>query len=38
VPLIFFLPQFLPILLLIFWMARLRLTGWFKRYAIPQLA
>lgn len=30
VPPIFFLPQFLPIILLIFWMSRLRLTDWFK--------
>jgi hypothetical protein len=31
VPLVFFFPQLLPILLLIVWMIRLRLTGWFKR-------
>lgn len=28
VPLAFFLPQFLPLLLLTFWMIRVRLTGW----------
>ena len=31
VPPVFFLPQFLPVLLLIFWMVRVRLTGWFKQ-------
>lgn len=29
VPLAFFLPQFVPLLLLIFWMIRVRLTGWY---------
>jgi uncharacterized membrane protein len=38
VPLIFFLPQLLPIALLIFWMVRLRLTGWFKQDGVPRLA
>jgi hypothetical protein len=31
VPSIFFLPQFLPVLLLIFWMIRVRFTDWVKR-------
>ncbi len=31
VPPIFFMPQLLPILLLIFWMFRVRLTGWYKK-------
>jgi len=31
VPLAFFLPQFLPVLLLVFWMVRVRLTNWPKR-------
>jgi hypothetical protein len=30
VPGVFFLPQFIPLLLLIFWMIRVRLTGWYK--------
>ena len=34
VPLAFFLPQFLPLGLLIFWMIRVRLTGWLKRDAV----
>jgi uncharacterized membrane protein len=34
VPLAFFLPQFLPLLLLIFWMIRVRFTGWYKHDAI----
>ena len=28
VPTVFFLPQFLPLILLVFWMIRVRLTGW----------
>ena len=28
VPLVFFLPQFLPLVLLIFWIIRVRFTGW----------
>ena len=32
VPLAFFLPQFVPVFFLIFWMVRVRLTGWFRRY------
>lgn len=31
VPLVFFLPQFLPLGLLIFWMIRVRFTGWLKQ-------
>jgi uncharacterized membrane protein len=30
VPTAFFLPQFLPLLLLIFWMVRVRFPGWFR--------
>jgi hypothetical protein len=30
VPPAFFLPQFLPLILLVFWMIRVRFTGWFK--------
>jgi hypothetical protein len=30
VPVVFFLPQFLPLILLIFWMIRVRFTGWFR--------
>jgi ATP adenylyltransferase/5',5'''-P-1,P-4-tetraphosphate phosphorylase II len=30
VPMVFFLPQVLPLALLIFWMIRVRLTGWAK--------
>ena len=30
VPLAFFLPQFVPLALLIFWMVRVRFTGWLK--------
>ena len=38
VPLAFFLPQFLPLLLLIFWMIRVRFTGWYARYAVVSSA
>ena len=31
---IFFLPQFVPLALLVFWMVRVRFTGWFQRDAI----
>ena len=31
---IFFIPQFIPLVLLIFWMVRVRFTGWFEREAI----
>jgi hypothetical protein len=30
VPVAFFLPQFVPLLLLIFWMIRVHLTGWYR--------
>jgi uncharacterized membrane protein len=33
VPPAFFVPQFLPLILLIFWMIRVRFTGWFKHQA-----
>jgi uncharacterized membrane protein len=33
VPPVFFLPQFVPVLFLIFWMIHVRLTGWFPRDA-----
>ena len=33
VPPAFFLPQFLPLILLVFWMIRVRFTGWFKHRA-----
>jgi len=33
VPMVFFLPLFLPLILLIFWMIRVRFTGWFGRHA-----
>ena len=36
VPGILFLPQFLPLGLLIFWMIRVRLTGWVRRGAVLQ--
>ena len=35
---IFFLPQFVPLVLLIFWMIRVRLTGWRKSGALAQAA
>jgi len=35
---IFFLPQFVPLVLLVFWMIRVRFTGWFKRDAAVQAA
>lgn len=34
VPLAFFLPQFVPLALLIFWMIRVRFTDWFKQTAV----
>jgi uncharacterized membrane protein len=34
VPLAFFLPQFVPLALLIFWMIRVRFTDWYKRDAV----
>ena len=27
----FFLPLFVPLVLLVFWMIRVRLTGWYER-------
>lgn len=30
VPTAFFFPQFIPLLLLVFWMIKVRLTGWYK--------
>ncbi len=30
VPLAFFLPQFVPLILLIYWMIRVRFTGWYR--------
>ena len=33
VPTVFFLPQFIPLALLVFWMIRVRLTGWVERDA-----
>jgi len=30
VPLAFFLPQFVPLILLVFWMIRVRFTGWYR--------
>lgn len=36
VPTILFLPQFLPLGLLIFWMIRVRFTGWIRRGAVLQ--
>ena len=33
VPTAFFLPQFIPLGLIIFWLIRVRFTGWFKRNA-----
>jgi hypothetical protein len=35
---IFFLPQLIPIGLLLFWMIRVRLTGWYKHAAIAGAA
>src|SRR5665213_3082528 len=36
-PLVLFLPQFLPLGLLVFWMTRLRFTGWLRRDAVAAL-
>ena len=38
VGLIFFLPQLVPAGLLIFWMLRVRFTGWFRRSAMTGVA
>ena len=35
---IFFLPQFVPLALLVFWMIRVRFTGWSRQNAIKGLA
>jgi len=35
---IFFLPQLVPFGLLVFWMIRVRLTGWFKRSTVQGIA
>jgi hypothetical protein len=37
VPTILFLPQFLPLILLIFWMVRVRFTGWFAREGLASV-
>lgn len=37
-PMAFFLPQFVPLILLIFWMIRVRLTGWFQAYEAAHTA
>lgn len=38
VPLAFFLPQFVPLALLIFWMIRVRFTEWYKGDAVASSA
>ena len=38
VPTVFFLPQFLPLILLVFWMIRVRVTGWRRRGAVANRA
>ena len=38
VPAAFFFPQFIPLGFLVFWMIRVRLTGWFNRAAIARSA
>jgi hypothetical protein len=35
---IFFLPQFLPLILLVFWMIRVRFTGWYAKGAVTELS
>jgi hypothetical protein len=35
---IYFVPMLLPLGLLLFWMIRVRLTGWFRRVAVAQMA
>jgi uncharacterized membrane protein len=35
VPPVFFLPQFVPLIFLIFWMIRVRFTGWYGREPSP---
>lgn len=36
VPPVFFFPQFLPLCLMIFWMIRVRFTGWLKQAQVAQ--
>ena len=38
VPAVFFLPQFVPVVLLVFWIIRIRLTPWLERDAVLQPA
>lgn len=38
VPLVFFLPQFLPLVLLVYWMIRVRLPGWVERTLVAPAA
>jgi hypothetical protein len=33
---IFFLPQFVPVILLVFWMIRVRFTGWWKQESVAE--
>jgi uncharacterized membrane protein len=37
-PIYLFLPQFVPLILLVFWMIRVRLTGWWKQAPAAQAA
>jgi uncharacterized membrane protein len=37
-PIYFFLPQFVPLILLVFWMIRVRFTGWWKQEPAGQAA
>lgn len=38
VPVLFFLPQFIPLVLLVYWMIRVRFTNWMSRGAILEAA
>jgi uncharacterized membrane protein len=38
VPMVLFLPQFLPLILLFVWMIRVRFTGWFRTSAVAHVA
>jgi hypothetical protein len=38
VPPAFFLPQFVPLILLVFWMIRVRFTGWYRQNAAAWVA
>jgi hypothetical protein len=38
VPLVFFLPQFLPLVLLVYWMIRVRFAGWVERAPVAPTA